>query len=55
VAGINNEVAEQAANLLRETGAEVMVESSSLDVPTVLRPQADRQHRWHWFRGPIAI
>jgi ribosomal protein L7/L12 len=55
VAGINNEVAEQAANLLRETGAEVMVESSSLDVPTVLRPQADRRHRWHWFRGPIAI
>jgi hypothetical protein len=31
------------------------MEASSLDVPTVLRPQADRQYRWHWFRGSIAI
>jgi ribosomal protein L7/L12 len=55
VAGVSSEVAEHTANLLREAGAEVVVEASILEVPTVLRPQADRQYRWHWFRGPIAI
>lgn len=55
VAGINGEVTEHAANLLREAGAEVTVEASSLEVPIVLRPQADQQYRWHWFRGPISI
>lgn len=55
VAGVSDEVAEHAANLLREAGAEVVVEASSLDVPTVLRPQADRRYRWHWFRGSIPI
>jgi hypothetical protein len=55
VAGLNSEVAEYVANLLRKAGAEVVVEASSLDVPTVLRPQVDRRHRWHWFLGPIPI
>jgi hypothetical protein len=55
VAGISAEVAEHSANLLREAGAEVVVEASSLEVPTVLRPQADQRYRWHWFRGPISI
>jgi hypothetical protein len=55
VAGVNSEVAEHAANLLRSAGAEVAVEVSSLDVPTVLRPQADRRYRWHWFRGAIPV
>ena len=55
VAGIDGEVAEHAANLLREAGAEVVVEASSLEVPIVLLPQADRRNQWHWFRGPIPI
>lgn len=55
VAGVNGEVAEHAANLLREAGAEVVVEASSLELPIVLRPQADQQYRWHWFSGPISL
>jgi ribosomal protein L7/L12 len=55
VAGVNSEVAEHAANLLRSAGAEVEVEASPLEVPTVLRPQAERRYRWHWFRGPISV
>jgi ribosomal protein L7/L12 len=55
VAGVNSEVAEHTANLLREAGTEVVVEASSLEVPTVLRPQADQRYRWHWFRGPISV
>jgi hypothetical protein len=55
VAGVSGEVAEHAANLLQEAGAEVVVEASSLESPTVLRPRADRRYRWDWFLGPIAI
>jgi ribosomal protein L7/L12 len=55
VAEVNSEVAEHAANLLRSAGAEVVVEASSLEVPTVLRPQADRRYRRHWFRGAIPV
>lgn len=55
VAGVSSDVAEHAANLLRETGAEVVVEGSSSEIPTVLRPQVDRRYRWHWFRGSIPI
>jgi ribosomal protein L7/L12 len=55
VAGVSGKVAEHAANLLREAGAEVVVEASSSEVPTVLRPQVDRRYRWHWFRGSIPI
>jgi ribosomal protein L7/L12 len=54
VAGVNGEVAEHAANLLRKAGAEVVVEASILEIPTVLRPQVDRSYRWHWFRGPVS-
>jgi ribosomal protein L7/L12 len=55
MAGVDGEVAEHVANLLREAGAEVVVEASSLEVPMFLRPQADRRYRWHWFRGSIPI
>jgi ribosomal protein L7/L12 len=55
VAGVNNEIAEHTANLLREAGAEVEVEASILEIPTVLRPQVDRRYRWHWLRGPIPV
>lgn len=55
VAGINGEVAEHNANLLREAGAEAVVEASSLEAPIVLRPQANQRYRWHWFRGPTSI
>ncbi|WP_413774003.1 ribosomal protein L7/L12 [Nostoc sp. MG11] len=55
VAGVSGEVAEHAANLLREAGAEVVVEASSIEAPIVLRPQADQRYRWHWFSGPTSI
>lgn len=55
VAGVSGEVTEHAANLLREAGAEVVVEASSIEAPMVLRPQADQRYRWHWFSGPISI
>lgn len=55
VTGVSGEVAEHAANLLREAGAEVVVEASSIEAPMVLRPQADQRYRWHWFSGPISI
>lgn len=55
VAGISSEVVEHAANLLREAGAEVVVEASSLEIPTVLRPQVDQRYRWDWLRGSVPI
>jgi hypothetical protein len=36
MAGVSGEVAEHAANLLQEAGAEFVVEASSLESPTVL-------------------
>lgn len=55
VAGISSELAEHNANLLREVGAEVVVEASSVEVPIVLRPQVNQQHRWHWWSGPVPL
>lgn len=55
IAGVSGEVAEHAASLLREVGPEVVVKASSVEVPIVLRPQADRRYRWHWFSGPVPL
>lgn len=51
VVGVSQEVADYAAALLRETGAEVVVEESSLEVPMLLFPKADQRYRWNWFGG----
>jgi hypothetical protein len=55
VAGVDPEVAEHASALLREAGAEVVVEESSLDAPMLLCPQANQTYRWHWLTGPTPV
>ena len=52
VAGVDREVADHAAGLLRKAGAEVVVEESSLTAPTLLCPEADHRYRWSWLVGP---
>jgi len=55
VAGVDREVAEHAAGLLREAGAEVVVQESSIGVPMLLRPEANQRYRWNWFCGPKPV
>jgi len=55
VAGVGKEVADHAAKLLRDAGADVVIEESSLDAPMLLCPEADRLHKWSWLRGPIPV
>lgn len=55
VAGVSWEVADHAAKLLREAGAEVVVEESSLGAPMLLCPEADQRYQWNWLRGPRPV
>ncbi len=55
VAGVSREVADHAAGLLREAGAEVVIEESSLTAPMLLCPEADQRYRWNWFAGPTPM
>jgi len=55
VAGVDREVADHAAELLRESGSEVTVEPSSLDVPMLLCPEANQRYRWSWLSGPTPV
>ncbi len=55
VAGVDREVADHAAGLLRAAGAEVVVEPSSLDVPMLLCPEANHRYRWTWLGGPTQV
>lgn len=55
VAGVDREVAEHAAALLRESGAEVAVEESSVDSPMLLCPEANQKYRWSWLSGPTPV
>ncbi len=55
VAGVDREVADHAAELLREAGAEVAVEESGLDAPMLLCPEANQRYRWHWLSGPTPV
>ena len=55
VAGADREVADHAAGLLREAGAEVSVEESSIEVPMLLCPEANQRYRWTWLGGPTPM
>jgi ribosomal protein L7/L12 len=48
VAGIDREVADHVATLLREAGASTAVGESSLSSPMLLCPQANHRYRWNW-------
>jgi Ribosomal protein L7/L12 C-terminal domain len=55
VAGVDLEVADHAAGLLRESGAEVVVEESSIEIPMLLYPGANQRYGWNWFGGLTPI
>jgi len=55
VAGIDREVADYAASLLREAEMDATVEESSIDVPMLLFPSANQQYRWNWLSGPTQV
>jgi hypothetical protein len=55
VAGVDREVADHAADLLREAGATVEVEPSAAEVPMLLCPEANQRYRWHWLSGPTPV
>jgi ribosomal protein L7/L12 len=55
VAGIDRDVADYIVNLLEETGATATVEASSLTVPLLLCPQANRRYQWDWLSGRSPI
>ncbi len=55
VAGVDREVADHAASLLREAGAEIAVEDSSMDAPMLLCPEANQRYRWGWLFGPKPV
>jgi hypothetical protein len=57
VAGVDREVADHAASLLREAGAEVAVEDSSIEVPMLLSPEANQRYQWTWLgkRTPVTM
>lgn len=55
VAGVSREVADHAAGLLREVGADVVVEESNFGTPMLLCPKADQRYRWGWLGSPTAV
>lgn len=55
VAGVDREVADHAAGLLPESGTEVVVEESSIEVPMLLCPEANQRYRWSWLGGPTPV
>src|SRR5262245_16127300 len=55
VAGVDREVADHAAGLLRESGAEVLVEQCSIEAPMLLCPEANQRYRWSWLSGSTAV
>lgn len=55
VAGVDRDVADHICALLCEAGADVAIEESSIDVPMLLCPRANRRYRWSWFSGPTAV
>lgn len=50
VTGIDRGTAEHIAALLRDAGAGVTVEASSLDTPMLCTPDVNRKYRWGAFR-----
>ena len=55
IAGIDQDVAEHAAEVLRDCSAKVTIELSSVEMPMLLHPDAARQYRWHWWSGPTPM
>ncbi len=55
VAGVDREVAEHVATLLRDAGADVTVEESSAEAPMLLCPEANQRYRWSWILGPTPV
>ena len=55
IAGVTGEVAEHAANLLRDAGATVTVEESTIPNPMLPSPRAGHRYQWNWLIGPRRI
>jgi len=55
VAGVSREVADHAAGLLGEAGADVVIEESVAGTPMLLCPEADQRYRWSWLGGPTPV
>jgi hypothetical protein len=55
VAGVDREVADHVAGLLREAGAEVAVEESTAEAPMLLCPKANQRYWWSWLVGPTPM
>ncbi len=54
VTGIDRDVADDVVSWLQDAGATAGVEESSLTVPLLLCPPANRRYRWSWL-GRTAI
>ncbi len=48
VAGVDRKVADHTAVLLHQSGAEVVVEESSIEVPMLLCPEANQRFQSSW-------
>ncbi len=55
VAGVSQEVADHAAELLRESGCAAAAEKSSLEHPMLLCPAANQRRKWSRLGGLKAI
>jgi hypothetical protein len=55
VAGVDREVADHVAELLRSAGGEASVEESTLEGPMLLCPEAAQRYSWSWLTGPSRI
>ncbi len=51
VAGVEHDVAEHIAGVLREAGATVSIESSSIDTPMLCAPEVNAKYTWGAFRS----
>jgi hypothetical protein len=51
VAGVDSDVAEHLAQLLRGAGATVQVKDSLILTPMLLWPGANRKYSKHWLKG----
>jgi hypothetical protein len=50
VAGIDLQVADHIASALREAGAEVVLDESSVTTPMLCNPEGNTHYRWGMFR-----
>jgi hypothetical protein len=51
VAGVEYDVAEHIAGILREAGAAVVLELSSIDTPMLCAPEVNAKYTWGAFRS----